>query len=112
MKSFLKESYNIKFDRIDKLPGYDIENFVGSFNNSKYIIKKYPYSKHIINQINSENKLLIHLNLKNSIYPKPIKNRNSEYFEIYNRGKNTYVVRLLSFLNGTFLGDINQTKKI
>ena len=112
MKSFLSETYNINFDKLVKLPGYDTENFLGSCDNSRYIIKKYPYTKHIINQINSENNLLAHLNLKNSIYPNPIKNRNDEYFEIYNSGKNTYVVRLLSFLNGTFLGDINQTKKI
>ena len=112
MKSFLRETYNINFDKLVNLPGYDTENFLGSCDNSKYIIKKYPYTKHIINQINSENNLLAHLNLKNSIYPNPIKNRNDEYFEIYNSGKNTYVVRLLSFLNGTFLGDINQTKKI
>ena len=112
MKSFLRETYNINFDKLVNLPGYDTENFLGSCNNSKYIIKKYPYTKHIINQINSENNLLAHLNLKNSIYPNPIKNKNGEYFEIYNSGKNTYVVRLLSFLNGTFLGDINQTKKI
>ena len=112
MKSFLSETYNINFDKLVKLPGYDTENFLGSCDNSRYIIKKYPYTKHIINQINSENNLLAHLNLKNSIYPNPIKNKNGEYFEIYNSGKNTYVVRLLSFLNGTFLGDINQTKKI
>ena len=112
MKSFLRETYNINFDKLVNLPGYDTENFLGSCYNSKYIIKKYPYTKHIINQINSENNLLAHLNLKNSIYPNPIKNKNGEYFEIYNSGKNTYVVRLLSFLNGTFLGDINQTKKI
>ena len=112
MKSFLRKTYNINFDKILKLPGYDIENFVGYCGNSKYIIKKYLHSKNIINQINSENALLSHLNLRDSIYPKPIKNRNGEYLEIYNNGENTYVVRLLSYLDGKFLGEIKQTKNI
>jgi len=112
MKSFLRKTYNINFYKILKLPGYDIENFVGYCGNSKYIIKKYLLSKNIINQINSENALLSHLNLRDSIYPKPIKNRNGEYLEIYNNGENTYVVRLLSYLDGKFLGEIKQTKNI
>ena len=112
MKSFLRKTYNINFDKILKLPGYDIENFVGYYGNSKYIIKKYLHSKNIINQINSENALLSHLNLRDSIYPKPIKNKNGEYLEIYNNGENTYVVRLLSYLDGKFLGEIKQTKNI
>ena len=112
MKSFLRKTYNINFDKIVKLPGYDIENFVGYYGNSKYIIKKYLHSKNIINQINSENALLSHLNLRDSIYPKPIKNRNGEYLGIYNNGENTYVVRLLSYLDGKFLGEIKQTKNI
>ena len=112
MKSFLRKTYNINFDKIVKLPGYDIENFVGYYGNSKYIIKKYLHSKNIINQINSENALLSHLNLRDSIYPKPIKNRKGEYLGIYNNGENTYVVRLLSYLDGKFLGEIKQTKNI
>ena len=46
MKSFLRKTYNINFDKIVKLPGYDIENFVGYYGNSKYIIKS-TYTRRI-----------------------------------------------------------------
>tara|TARA_B100000614_G_scaffold81029_1_gene72565 strand:- start:164 stop:2398 length:2235 start_codon:yes stop_codon:yes gene_type:complete len=112
MKSFLRESYDIKFNKLTRLPGYDINNYLGTCNNSKYIIKKYQHSNGVINQIKSENKLLEYLNEKKSIYPQPIKNINGKSYVIYHDDKNKYVVRLLSYLNGKFLGEINQTKKI
>ena len=36
-----KEFYDIKFNKLTRLPGYDINNYLGTCNNSKYIIIKF-----------------------------------------------------------------------
>jgi ethanolamine-phosphate phospho-lyase len=114
LKKFVRESYGLNIKSLKKLNGYDNENYLlDSHEGKRFILKKYPFSKNNISLISSENDCLIHLNKKsNNSYPSPIFSRNNEYLEIICSKKDKYIIRVLSYLKGKFLGEIQVTDDI
>ncbi len=114
LKKFVKESYGLNVKSLKKLNGYDNENYLlTSEEGKKFILKKYPFTKKNISLISAENDCLIHLNKNsNSSYPSPIFSCNNEYLEFIDTKKNKYIVRVLSYLKGKFLGEIQVNDNI
>jgi len=111
---FVKESYGFNVNSLKKLNGYDNENYlIDSEKGIKFILKKYPFSKKNISLISSENDCLIHLNKNsNNSYPAPISSRNDEYLKIIRSKKSKYIIRVLSYIKGNFLGEIKVNESI
>lgn len=111
LKKFVKKSYGLNIKSLKKLNGYDNENYLlDSHEGKRFILKKYPFTKNNISLISSENDCLIHLNKKsNTSYPSPIFSLNNEYLEIIDSKKDKYIIRVLSYLKGNFLGEIQVT---
>ena len=105
---FVKKSYGLNIKSLKKLNGYDNENYLlDSHEGKKFILKKYPFSKNNISLISSENDCLIHLNKNsNNSYPEPIFSRGNKYLEIIGSKNDKYIIRVLSYLKGKFLGEI------
>lgn len=114
LKKFVKKSYGLNIKSLKKLNGYDNENYLlDSHEGKRFILKKYPFTKNNISLISSENDCLIHLNKKsNNSYPLPIFSLNNEYLEIIGSKKDKYIIRVLSYLKGNFLGEIQVTDDI
>ena len=106
MLNTLKEQYNLDNPKIKKLVGYDSTNYKVKNGSEKFILKIYPDNKKEIEQADAENKILLHLQKeKNNRFPAPVKNRNNEYITSFSEENKKKYARLLTFLEGDFLGE-------
>ena len=109
MEKLLIEEFGINPIEIIKINGYDNLNYLIKTNSKNYILKTYE-DLTLINLIQSETKALLFLN--DNLYPKPIPFLNGENVRIIQINGTSKIYRLLSYLKGKFLGEINQTKEI
>ena len=109
MEKLLIEEFGINPIEIIKINGYDNLNYLIKTNSKNYILKTYE-DLTLINLIQSETKVLLFLN--DNLYPKPIPFLNGENVRIIQINGTSKIYRLLSYLKGKFLGEINQTKEI
>lgn len=105
MKDLLSQICDLEIDEIKKLNGYDNENFIVETQDKKYILKTYAYSVEIEKFVRFETDVLLKIQQDN-FYPIPIPFNNNVYVKVLNyKGKNL-IVRMLSFLEGEFLGNV------
>ena len=113
LKKLIYNHYDLDVNNLKKLNGYDTENFlVHCKDESKYILKKYPFSNENLSLIKAENNCLEYLIRRNKLsYPSPIYTNNKDSFVIVKNNNKKYIVRLLSYLDGVFLGELDLQKK-
>jgi len=109
MEKLLIKEFGIKPIEIIRINGYDNLNYLIKTNSKKYILKTYE-DLSLIDLIQSETKALLFLN--DNLYPKPVPFLNGENVRIIQIKGTSKIYRLLSYLEGKFLGEINQTKEI
>ncbi|MEC7878101.1 MAG: aminotransferase class III-fold pyridoxal phosphate-dependent enzyme [Bacteroidota bacterium] len=113
MINSIENAFGIKIDKLKKLSGYDNENYLLVSGKSKYILKKYPFTKENHKLVTAENDCLQFLNKEDpSIYPKPVSGIEGSLTEILSINKKKYVFRILSYIEGKFLGEVNHDKKL
>ena len=113
MKTTLSEKYNLNNPKIQKLVGYDIVNFKVETKTEKYILKVYPDKKEEVDFAEAENKALFHLQKsKNDKFPNPIQNVNNELLTLFKQENSKKVARLLTYLEGEFLGDAEHSLEL
>ncbi|NNE76493.1 MAG: aminotransferase class III, partial [Pricia sp.] len=109
MKSVLKERYGLKEFKLQKLEGYDSINFKVSCGTSTYVLKQYTDTKITRSLLDSENAVLEVLGkLTEFDFPKVIPSKDKEFIG----AKNGKLFRLLTYLEGDFLGDIEHSQKL
>ena len=113
MKNILQTEFGLKEVEIKKLNGYDNANYLVKTNTAKYIFKTYINSVELHDLVIAENETLLFLQKsgKNK-YPKPIQFTDGSYIKILNIDGEKRICRMLSFLDGEFLGDTNPTKAL
>ncbi len=105
-KRILEEFYGLNEIKITKLDGYDNQNFKVNSDKGKFIFKTYKTLPDLQELIEGENQTLLHLNQDNeNIFPKPIPNLDGSFLNF----ENGVISRLLSFVDGAFLGDVTHT---
>ena len=109
LKKLIYNHYDLDVNNLKKLNGYDTENFlVHCKDESNYILKKYPFSNENLSLVKAENNCLEYLRKRNkSSYPLPIYTINKDSFVIVKIKSKKYIVRLLSYLDGVFLGELD-----
>ena len=109
LKKLIYNHYDLDVNNLKKLNGYDTENFlVHCKDESNYILKKYPFSNENLSLVKAENNCLEYLRKRNkSSYPSPIYTTNKDSFVIVKIKSKKYIVRLLSYLDGVFLGELD-----
>lgn len=116
MESIIKmltKNYDLKNPKLKKLVGYDSDNYLVETDCEKFILKIYPNQKNKVDFAEAENEVLLHLQQnKNERFPVPIKNRNGKFITSFDDEKSTKTIRLLTFLEGEFLGDAKHTYKL
>ena len=109
MEKLLIEEFGINPIEIIRINGYDNLNYLIKTNSKNYILKTYE-DLSLIDLIQSETKALLFLN--DNLYPKPVPFLNGENVRIIQINGTSKIYRLLSYLEGKFLGEINQTKDL
>lgn len=113
MINVLVEKYKFANPLIKKLVGYDSTNYKIEIDNDKYILKVYPDTKEEIDFAEAENEVLLHLqNEKNNCFPKPILSTANSLLTPFKENGTEKTARLLTFLEGEFLGDIEHSKQL
>ncbi|WP_299212399.1 aminotransferase class III-fold pyridoxal phosphate-dependent enzyme [uncultured Dokdonia sp.] len=111
----MKEKLHIEFGlealEIGKLNGYDNSNYLIKTSGKKYIFKTYPEKEDIYDLIEAENKTLLHLlRVNGETFPTPIPFKDTSYIKVLTIDGKNKICRMLSFLEGTFWGDVTPSK--
>ena len=103
----LRINYNLSNVTFKKLDGYISTNFKIESSGNKYVLKVYPANKCMLDFIESKNQAL-KIFTGNPGFPQVVKNNNKENVTI----ADNQVFRLLTYLEGDFLAEINHTKEL
>jgi len=112
MDTLLQDYFGLFPVKIKKLNGYDNINYLVKSHKNSYILKTYSNIA-LLPFLDAETETLIYLYSNKSFNsPKPIKLLDGSYIKkiIYN--KNEIIIRLLSYVEGTFIGDLNSSEQI
>jgi ethanolamine-phosphate phospho-lyase len=113
LKKILQEKFQFENPKIEKLTGYFNINYSVEDSSTKYIFKTYQFDQDLYDTIEAENDALIHLNQTEiGKYPKPIPSKQGESIFIAEINSQETICRLLTFLDGAFLGDQDPTTKL
>ena len=113
MKEAILKAFGILPLDIKRLNGYENENYLVTAKDAQYIFKTYPSIKNIFSLINAECLALIHLQQKGGCKtPIPIPFISGEYVKTIHINNQEKCCRMLSFLPGSFLGDIKPNKSL
>ena len=108
MERLLHTLFDLSISEIKKLDGYDNANYMVKADDQRYIFKTYPFDQELFEVIVAESAVLNQLQEKHQgQFPRPIPFENGEFVQIHNLEGSSQICRLLSFVDGQFLGDIN-----
>jgi len=109
LKRILSEFYGLNQVRLSPLEGYDSVNFKVENVDKTYVLKQYPFSHAHLELLQAENRILGNLSkLERYDFPETIETIQREAFVV----KEDKVFRLLSYVEGDFLGDVQHTPKL
>ena len=113
MNKILQTEFGFQQFDIKKLNGYDNANYLVKTNSDKYIFKTYENNEALNDLLKSENETLLFLQKSDkNKYPKPIQFTDGSYIKLLNIDGEKRICRMLSYLGGTFLGDVKPTKEL
>jgi len=113
MKEAILKAFGILPLNIKRLNGYENENYLVTAKDAQYIFKTYPSTKNTFSLINAECLALIHLQQKGGCKtPIPIPFISGEFVKTIDINNEARCCRMLSFLPGNFLGDIEPKKSL
>jgi len=107
----LAEIYHIQNANLKKMDGYGSLNYRVEMEGKKFVLKMYPTSEDV-HLLHAENQLFNFLNKKTSQvtnqFPKVFSTQDGKYISTYQIENQTFYIRLLSFLEGTFFSETTQ----
>ncbi|WP_299885063.1 aminotransferase class III-fold pyridoxal phosphate-dependent enzyme [uncultured Lacinutrix sp.] len=111
MISIIKDWFPFDIVELKKLNGYDNVNYLLKTNNDKFIFKTYLFSEDILALVEAENSILNAFE-NNNTFPQPIAFKDGSFLKIVDINNTKTICRLLTFLDGSFLGDIKHTNNL
>ncbi|MBT8238239.1 MAG: aminotransferase class III-fold pyridoxal phosphate-dependent enzyme [Croceitalea sp.] len=113
IKELLSEEFQFDDPIIKKLDGYDNVNYLVVQGGRKCIFKTYPYSTSLYDILEAETKVLLTLQAENTgKFPKPIAFNSGDYLKKVDIKGESSICRMLTFLEGAFLGEISPSAKV
>lgn len=110
MKELFELEFGLKIVEIDKLNSYENTNYLVKSEEAKFIIKTYFYSPEMFNFIEAENEILVSISEpENDYYPKSLPFSDGSLIKIIEIEGKQCICRMLSFVDGQFYGDLQQT---
>ncbi|WP_339614262.1 aminotransferase class III-fold pyridoxal phosphate-dependent enzyme [uncultured Winogradskyella sp.] len=111
MLNTIKSWFNFEIVDLKKLNGYENINYLLKTDSAKFIFKTYEYSEAMLALIEAENTVLNALENPNT-FPKPIAFKDGSFLKIATINNSKTICRVLTFLEGDFLGDIKHTPSL
>ncbi|MFZ1700031.1 MAG: aminotransferase class III-fold pyridoxal phosphate-dependent enzyme [Pyrinomonadaceae bacterium] len=109
IEKFLTDVYGINASGIEKLEGYDSENYKITSVSGDHILKFYPDEANIEDLLTAENDLLTRLSIEMpGRFPKPQPDASGNYLVKTPKGW----ARLLSFVDGAFLANAEHSESL
>jgi 4-aminobutyrate aminotransferase-like enzyme/Ser/Thr protein kinase RdoA (MazF antagonist) len=103
VKNVLEQYYNLQAITHSSLEGYDSINYKVESKQGTFVLKQQSYSDETLALLEAENAVLARLSsLKDYDFPIPTPSFNNELIVV----DNDQIYRLLSFIEGDFLGDV------
>lgn len=111
MEGILGAAFGLENVEIRKLNGYDNSNYLVKSTQGTYVFKTYLNDTETFHTVEAENVVLLHLqSFTKERFPKPIPFTDASYIKILDVNGNDQICRLLSFLDGSFLGEVPHSK--
>ncbi|WP_299681111.1 aminotransferase class III-fold pyridoxal phosphate-dependent enzyme [uncultured Dokdonia sp.] len=106
MEEVFYDEFELEDVEIVRLDGYDNSNYLVKSKQGNYIFKTYPKEEELYDFVVAENALLEYLkSINNKNCPQPIPFKDTSYVKVMHLNGKDHVCRMLSFLEGDFLGD-------
>jgi 4-aminobutyrate aminotransferase-like enzyme len=113
MNDFILKQFGIAVTHCKQLDGYDNLNYLVVSDTQRYIFKTYTYSEALFDIITAESAVLLHVyEYLGAHSPKPLPTKNGQYVVRMPTHTGEKICRLLTYVEGTFLGDITHTKTL
>jgi len=113
MDKLIQHEFGFQEIKIKKLDGYDNANYLIKTAIDKFIFKTYSFDNELLDLVNAENETLLFLQkTDNEKYPKPIPFLDGSYIKTLTLAGEKKICRMLTFLDGDFIGDIEPTKNV
>lgn len=113
MTEHIQRYISFEITEIKKLVGYDNANYLLKSDTEKYIFKTYVIDEGVLDLIKAENDALLHLQkTQPKAFPKPVPFVDGSFIKIVPIDGVEKVCRVLSFLEGSFLGDVEHTPEL
>lgn len=105
MEKLIQQHVGFQVLEVKKLSGYDNTNYRVKSESANFIFKTYPYEASLLDILKAENEVLHFLNEKTQgTFPKPVPFPNGEYIRVVHIGGEATICRMLTYLDGDFLG--------
>ncbi|NHZ85675.1 MAG: phosphotransferase [Planctomycetia bacterium] len=112
MKELIKEQFDLYPIEIKQLWGYDNLNYLLKTDCKKYIFKTYVYDADTFDLLQAENEVLEYVKSSKDLFPSPVKYRDNSLIKVIKIDGKERICRMLTFLDGEFLGDVKPSKKL
>jgi len=109
VKKILQEKFGIPNSQLTKMEGYDSTNYKVESENSLFVLKKYDFSHENLELLKGENEVLQELEILKE-YDFPFAHKSVDQNLLIHDQKHIY--RVLSFVEGEFLGDVDHTPRL
>ncbi len=113
MENLLAEHFGFENVEVKKLNGYSNANYLVKADGSKYIFKTYEFSVEKLAQVEAETEVLNAIQKADTTdFPSPVPFKDDTYVRQLEINGERLICRMLSFLDGDFLGDVLHTKEL
>lgn len=102
----IEKAYGFTPSAVKRIAGYANVNYLVTSHNDRFIFKTYTWESELFEVLKAENEILLHLQTnKNHTFSSPIATLDEEYVQKVSLNEKLTICRLLTFLEGTFIGD-------
>ncbi len=113
LQSLIAKEFGIKSTAIKKMAGYDNANYLVQNATSSYVFKTYTYTQVLFDIVKEESRVLAALSEHQSTaYPTPIAFSDTQLVKVLTIEGEKYIVRMLSFLSGSFVGEVTPSEDL
>ncbi|MDT0539791.1 aminotransferase class III-fold pyridoxal phosphate-dependent enzyme [Croceitalea sp. P059] len=113
LQQLLELEFGLKNPSIKKINGYDNANYRVQSKEKSFVLKTYTFDDELFEVLKAENEVLLLLNSANSeCYPKPMSFNDNQFIKLVKLNGERIIIRMLTFLDGIFLGDLEANKKV
>lgn len=113
IRAYIKASLGFNPTLIKELAGYENINYLIQYKEQKYILKSYRWNQGLAAILEAENDMLLHLQSQSKLEtPQPVPFIDGSYLQETTINNQHLLLRSLTFLEGTFIGDATTTKEL